>query len=111
MTYKKIGIVGWKTGENSFGITVPYLRFFQHYGNVVILGVNEEPVKDLDLLVLPGGGDVSPNRYNAKPDLFTGVANTWLEYFDKDILPQYIANKTSIFGICRGLQTLTALGA
>lgn len=103
---KKIAIVGWKTGENSFGVTVPYLRFFQNYGDVIILGVNDDTVKDVDLLVLPGGGDVSPNRYNAKPDLFTGIANTWLEYFDKVILPKYIENKTPIFGICRGLQTL-----
>lgn len=102
---KKIGIVGWKTGENSFGVTIPYFTFFQQYGDVTILSPGEYN-PNIDLLVLPGGLDVSPIRYSKVPSLNTSSPNILLEYFDQHILPMYIANKTKIFGICRGLQTL-----
>lgn len=101
----KIGIVGWKTGENSFGVTVPYLEFFSSYGAVQILTPNES-IQDLDLLVLPGGLDVDPNRFGKAPSFFTSNPNVFLEYFDKNVLPKYIEKRTPIFGICRGLQTL-----
>ena len=102
---KKIGIVGWKTGENSFGITVPYFTFFRQYGKVTILSP-EEYNPNIDLLVLPGGLDVSPIRYGQAPSLNTSSPNILLEYFDQCVLPLYIEAKTKIFGICRGLQTL-----
>jgi len=102
----KIGIVGWKTGDNSFGVTLAYLKYFSYLGDVVVLGVNDNIVEDLDLLVLPGGKDVNPLRYGQKPDLWCGDQNLWLEHFDVNILPKYIDNGTSIIGICRGLQTI-----
>lgn len=101
---KQIGIVGWKTGENSFGVTVPYFEYFSQFGEVSILSPGQ--YKDLDLLILPGGLDVDPARYNNIPSLNSSNSNILLEFFDKNILPKYIENKTKIFGICRGLQTL-----
>jgi putative glutamine amidotransferase len=100
----KIGIPGWKVGENSFGITIPYHEFLSKIGTVQILspGVYE----DVDLLVLPGGLDVYPGRYGATPSLHTSNPNMLLEYFDNNMLLRYVATKTKIFGICRGLQTL-----
>jgi putative glutamine amidotransferase len=103
----KIVMPGWKVGENSFGITVPYHEFLSKIGKVQILspGVYE----DVDLLVLPGGLDVSPERYGAIPSLYTSNTNMLLEYFDANMLPKYIATKTRIFGICRGLQTINVI--
>lgn len=105
---KQIGIVGWKVGDNSFGVTVPYYEYFNFFGDVQILSPNSS-VKELDLLVLPGGADVNPLRYKAKPRLYTGAPNPFLEYFDEKVLPKYIAKGTPIFGICRGLQSLNVL--
>lgn len=103
---KKIGIVGWNTGENSFGTTRPYLNLLSHFGEVVILTPMEGIVEGLDLLVLPGGADVDTNRYKSIPGYYNTAPNQFLEYFDQTNLPKYIAAKTPIFGICRGLQTL-----
>ena len=100
----KIGIVGWKTGENSFGVTVPYFEYMSQYGEVQIISPNQ--YIDVDLLVLPGGLDVDVKRYSKKISLYSSNPNVILENFDENILPQYIANGTPIFGICRGLQTL-----
>lgn len=103
---KKIGIVGWKTGDNSFGTTVPYLNYFSNYGEIIILTPGQEVIKDLDLLVLPGGRDVNTVRYGEAPNYFNSDPNPFLEYFDEMLLPQYIEQGTPIFGICRGFQTL-----
>ena len=102
---KKIGIVGWKVGDNSIGITTPYYEFFNNFGDIEILSPTRV-LKELDLLVLPGGADVNPTRYKQKPHLMTGNINPVLEFFDVNVLPQYIKKGTPIFGICRGLQTL-----
>jgi len=104
MKKKKIHIVGWKTGDNSFGVTVPYYEFFSQFGEVTILSPGQ--FVETDLLVLPGGLDVDTARYGEVPSLNTSNSNVILEYFDKNILPKYIDSNTKIFGICRGLQTL-----
>jgi gamma-glutamyl-gamma-aminobutyrate hydrolase PuuD len=103
---KKIGIVGWKTGENSYGVTLPYMYYFGMYGETVVLKYDEPVRFDLDLVVIPGGPDVDPKRYNRKPHLATGKPCIFREYFDTAILPQYIENNVPIFGICRGHQTI-----
>ena len=54
-SYKKIGIVGWSTGESSFGVTKPYLQYLSSFGQVEILTPSKYIREDLDLIVLPGG--------------------------------------------------------
>lgn len=107
---KRIGIVGWATGANSFGITMMYAAFFSKYGVVEIIMHNEmEARQGLDLLVLPGGPDVEVSRYldpNEPVSLFIGKPCPFKERFDRVLLPLYIAQRTPIFGICRGHQTL-----
>ena len=106
---KKIGIVGWKVGDNSFGVTAPYYNFFSNFGNVRVLSPNDEFHEDLDLLVLPGGKDVDTSRYlkgHERLHLSVGNPDPFLEYFDRNMLKQYIESKTPIFGVCRGLQSI-----
>ena len=103
---KTIGIVPWKTGENSFGITAPYGEYFSKFGEIKIVSHYDESI---DLLVLPGGADVAPRRYKRKPSYYTSNSNVWFEWFDETILPLYIENNIPIFGICRGLQTLNTI--
>lgn len=104
-----IGIPGWRIGDNSFGVTIPYLEFFNRYGIVKILTLTEEVDESLDLLVIPGGADIDPRRYKAVPSFNTSKPDLIKEYFDTAILPLYIENGTPIFGICRGLQTIAVL--
>lgn len=103
----KIGIVAYQLGENSFGITKPYYSFFSKLGDVVIIHpLNMQINKDIDLLVLPGGPDVDPIRYGARPSVYTGKPDIHREWFDMWVLPRYIKEQIPVFGICRGHQTL-----
>jgi putative glutamine amidotransferase len=102
----KIGVVGWKVGDNSFGVTLPYAEYLSRLGELVIIHPNQEVIQDLDLLVLPGGADVDPGRYGQIPSLYTGNPNVLLEFFDRVRLPEYIKLGTNILGICRGAQSL-----
>lgn len=108
---KKIGIVGYFPGPGSFGITKPYMQFFQNFGKVVLISPWDKEIDDtLDLLVLPGGPDVDPFRYLTQDDelsMFVGPPCWIREKFDRELLPKYVENQTPIFGICRGLQTLS----
>jgi len=103
---KKIGILSWRIGENSFGITLPYLYYFSMFGSISPIHYAEEPRNDLDLLVVPGGPDIDSSRYGQAPDLTISKACPFREYFDMNVLPEYIQQGTPIFGICRGLQTI-----
>jgi|AntDeeMinimDraft_5_1070356.scaffolds.fasta_scaffold06708_4 putative glutamine amidotransferase len=103
---KKIGILSWKIGENSFGITLPYLMWLENFGEVKIIDYKEEINPFLDLLVLPGGPDINPEVYGQTPNRVTGRPCIYREYFDKHVLPKYIENNIPIFGICRSLQAL-----
>lgn len=107
---KRIGIVGWNTGANSWGVTMMYIDFFSQFGIVEIIMHNETEIRsDLDLLVLPGGPDVDPMRYLEPEDdfsLWNGKPCVFKERFDKVLLPQYIESRIPIFGICRGHQSL-----
>ena len=103
---KKIGIVSWKLGDNSFGVTTPYLEWLDNFGKIKILDFAEDFEDTLDLLVIPGGPDIDPSRYNQKPHRQTGKPCPFREYFDEFVLPVYIDNNMPILGICRGMQTL-----
>jgi len=104
---KNIAIFGWKIGENSFGITVPYYNYFSYFGDVHILS----PLKSFDftkydLLVVPGGPDVAPSTYGMIPDMYTGKSDPIREYFDKFQLPLAIKTGIPLVGICRGHQSI-----
>lgn len=104
-----ICIVGWKVGDNSFGVTTSYLEYFSQFGQVHILtptDLRNLRIFRCDLLVLPGGRDVDTRRYGQMPHFKTGYPDHFLEHFDKYVLPMYIERQIPVFGICRGLQTL-----
>ena len=103
---KKIGIVGWKTGENSFGVTIPYIDWLSNFGIVHILSPQKGIVEDLDLLVLPGGADIAPQSFGEVPGFHTTNTDVMKQYFFDNNLDQYLKNNTPIFGICLGFQQL-----
>jgi len=97
---KRIGIPGYRLGENSFGVGISYLEFISKFGKPVIImpqDINEPP--KVDLLILPGGPDILPSTYGDSPSFRTGQPSVMLEHFDKNIFPQYLKRETPIFGI------------
>ena len=106
---KKIAIVGHFTGENSFGISKPYLFFWQRFGEVSLISPFENHVRDVDLLVMPGGQDVDPYRYLSPEDdthIYTGSPCMQKERFDRFLLPKYMEANIPVFCTCRGMQSM-----
>lgn len=106
---KQISIVGNINSDDQLWINRAYVNYFSQFGNVSIIDPTLKALKETDLLVLPGGSDVNPSRYNSPWHPIVGLPNRAYEYFDEVILPHYIEAKIPIFGICRGLQTLNVL--
>ena len=103
---KKIGIPGW-VSQGVFGVGISYIEYFRNFGEVYILQPDQK-IK-LDLLVLPGGADLSPATYDSIVSMHIGQSNPMLDYFDTNSLPFYIQEGIPIFGICRGAQRLWTL--
>jgi len=106
---KKIGIVGWNTGENSFGSTKPYLEWLAQHGEVIILTPQKGIVEELDLLILPGGLDMSPSLAGNVPSYYNSNIDVMKQYFYDVNLPQYIHSNIPVFGICLGFQQLCVM--
>lgn len=108
----KIGIVGWSTGDNSFGSTKPYMQYLSYFGKVRILGPSNDIDEDLDLVIMPGGKDTLPARYGQVPGYYNSDPDQFKEHFSMVNLQQYIDAGIPIFGICLGFQMLcTHFGA
>lgn len=96
-------------GIDKLNLNLAYVDYFSKFGDVVIIPADHDRIYDLDLLVVPGGADVDPLRYNAKPNRLTQKPDLYMEYFDTQTLPSYISKGVPVFGICRGFQSLNCL--
>lgn len=108
-----IGLLGHQHAGNynkGYGQNAAYVEFFRQYGDVIIIDSQCEQVIPVDLLVLPGGRDVNPERYGQKPLLDTQSPDLEYEWFFKHMFNKYIErsenNQTAIYGICAGFQNL-----
>jgi len=100
-----VGIPGFLNEDKMFGVTGNYMQFAARYGDVRILMPQEEHVA-VDLLILPGGLDLSPSKYGKIPGYKTGNHDVFKEFFFEQRLQNYIDSGTPIFGICLGFQML-----
>ena len=89
MNKRRILIPGWSLGDNAWGVTKPYLHYFSQFGQVEILTPRKDVVNG-DLLVLPGGADVNPHRYNQEPSFYTSNTDVFKQYFIDQNLEQYL---------------------
>lgn len=106
-----IGIVGKNRGEESYGVGSNYVDYFGRIGIPMILPPMTsmdfaEVVKTLDVIVLPGGGDIATYRYDAVPSVKSGNPDQMLEYFDTTNLATALNSNVLVVGICRGFQAL-----
>lgn len=119
----KIGIIGWSVGERSFGVGKNYIEFCRRIPHMItenpkeeadVIMINpwtseshhEEIKESLDLLILPGGADLSPHFYGESPSPFTGYPDTFKEAFFARYLKDYINAGVPVFGICLGFQMI-----
>jgi len=106
----RIGIVAQEHDE-IFGVHRDYLNLVETFGTPIVISPVDpgdllRTFANLDGLVLPGGSDVNPRRYGAMFSFMSYRPNSYLEYFDTELLRIFIEARIPIFGICRGLQTL-----
>ncbi len=103
---KTIGIVGYRSEDGSvFGAGSNYLELISRFGKPYIIFPDEE-LAAVDLLVLPGGLDVAPQSFGARPTFKTGNQDVFKQFFYEKRLPLYIDVGIPIFGICLGFQML-----
>lgn len=108
----KVGIIG-SIRADILGVPLSYAEYIRNFigGEIVILSNTSSIQEDLDLLLLPGGADINPERYGANPSYMTGSPDIYKDYFDLHHLPLYMSKKCSIFAVCRGFQSVSvALG-
>jgi putative glutamine amidotransferase len=109
---KKIAIVASSSG-NHIGVPKTYYGLIRTLkANPVIIEPNmserrvDSIIKDISLLMLPGGADLSPHLYGQDPEPFTGNPDLHKENFFVRHLSKYIAGGVPVFGICLGFQML-----
>jgi len=107
MKIPKIGIVAWRSNEH-MGISIPYANYFSKFGIVTALMPSNDFIPELDLVVLPGGPDLSSAEMNIVPSYANSTICPFREYFYRVTLDKYIKAGIPVFGICLGLQQLNA---
>ena len=71
----------------------------------------DEVIARLDALVLSGGSDIDPERYDQQPHQHTKVVRPWRDDWELRLLDRALAADLPVLGVCRGAQLLNvALG-
>jgi gamma-glutamyl-gamma-aminobutyrate hydrolase PuuD len=108
MSKKVIGVYA-DTFNGKVGQTFAYMQFLSQFGSVRLITTTDnmrEVAQNVDMLVIPGGADVDPARYDAVPGVMDSRVNAHYEYLDSVLIPLFISAKKPIVGICRGMQSL-----
>jgi putative glutamine amidotransferase len=100
--------------EPSVLLPVGYARAVQAAGGVAAMlppdaGVAEAPdeiLDRLDALILGGGADVDPARYDAEPEPRTGPTNPGRDRFELALARRALERDLPLLGVCRGGQIL-----
>lgn len=105
---KLIGIPGFLNSDKMFGVTGNYMEFASRIngGSDVRIIMPHEEFVEVDLLLLPGGLDLSPTNYKRVPGYQNTNHDVFKEFFFRERLNNYVEAKTPIFGICLGFQML-----
>lgn len=71
-----------------------------------VVVVHDASIDGFDGLVLPGGGDVDPDRYDGDATAPCYDVNPAQDALDFEILDQAVRRGVPVLGVCRGLQVL-----
>lgn len=100
-------------GAGSASVGRSYVQAVLMGGHVpVIIPDIDDPVrlrkvlKKIDILLLPGGVDVAPERYGEARSPQLGSVNIERDAFEYRILTEAVRLRKPILGICRGIQVL-----
>jgi putative glutamine amidotransferase len=89
--------------------TVPFFAHFKSYfPNLVVIGKNLAILPRLDLVIFPGGADISPRLYNQD---FHGARGIEVERdaVELEVFRHAQRLKLKMLGVCRGHQLINAL--
>jgi len=71
----------------------------------------DEAIEGVDALMLTGGSDVDPERYQQRPHAHSTVVRPWRDDWELRLLARAVAADLPVLGVCRGAQLLNvALG-
>ena len=100
-------------GTSSAGAGRSYIQAVLMGGHVpVIIPDIDDParlrkaLKKIDILLLPGGVDVAPERYGEARSPQLGEVNMERDAFEYRILTEAVRLRKPVLGICRGVQVL-----
>ena len=99
---KKIGIVGARDAFKTIG---NYYEAVEACGVTACPVTKKEEVKDLDGIIIPGGGDVDPALYHEENVACFGIDKD-LDKLEMDVIEEAVKAGIPILGICRGHQIL-----
>ena len=90
-------------GRNTLDNYIKVIKYFDYDYDTLL---NYDSSKDYDCLIIPGGVDVNPCRYNEKASEKLGIVDDELDETQLEIIDRFVKEKKPILGICRGLQLL-----
>ena len=100
-------------GSGSASVGRSYIQAVMMGGHVpVIIPDIDDParlrkaLKKIDILLLPGGVDVAPERYGEERSPKLGEVNLERDAFEYRILTEAVRLRKPVLGICRGVQVL-----
>ena len=114
MSRPRIGITGvtreWDSAPRT-GVNAPYVRAVLAAGGLPVLLLPElspeqstELFDDCDGLLLTGGEDIEPSRYQATPHPRLGAVDPRRDANELALVIEALARDLPILGICRGIQ-------
>ena len=100
-----------KTGESR--VTIPYIQSVLKAGGKPVIipvitdvSVLRDIVKELDGLIMTGGGDFDPKYYKEKKIFNTGTIDSIRDKHDLILLKLVTDRNIPLLGICRGIQAI-----
>jgi gamma-glutamyl-gamma-aminobutyrate hydrolase PuuD len=97
--------------RGTMGIEAAYHDLFSQYGEVRIVTPDQDPSEmNIDLLVLPGGADISDALLNnQKFSIKSGSDNPLYTHFYKNSFNKWLEAGVPMFGICLGMQAINVM--